>query len=217
MANYNLYSPAEISEPCDLGDLDTWLRNELGRLERPKLQEVVQVVSSSLERFVRFSSHAILLWRGCDRIVPKGQKSKYHRYPQEIKARARELSLRLDGRANGPAICAFKMAGGERPDRWGSNNSWSIHHLYSGKYPFVDRSESLHAKKNGLHFTQSAGLVAVHPIADAMCDEFPSFAWRLRAEAYLRFEYDPDAVFSGQINDLGFSIGTECPIIYDDV
>jgi hypothetical protein len=46
------------------------------------------------------------------------------------------------------------------------------------------------------HFTQSAGLVAIHPIADALADEFGVFAWRLRAEAFLRFGHDPEGVFS---------------------
>jgi len=63
----------------------------------------------------------------------------------------------------------------------------------------------LHATKKVCHFTQSAGLVAVHPIADALADEFPFFTWLLRAEAFVRFKYDPDGVFSTTQNELGFS------------
>ncbi len=43
-----------------------------------------------------------------------------------------------------------------------------------------------------------AGLVAAHLIADALADEFAVFAWRLRAESFRRFGYDPEGVFTGQ-------------------
>ena len=63
---------------------------------------------------------------------------------------------------------------------------------------------SLHAVKNGKHFTQAAGLVAVHPIAESLKDEYFHFAWLLRREAFLRFGYDPDAVFSEKTDEYGF-------------
>jgi hypothetical protein len=53
------------------------------------------------------------------------------------------------------------------------------------------------------YFTQSAGLVAIHPVADALADEFAVFAWRLRAEAFLRFGYDPEGAFSASIRYAG--------------
>jgi len=55
-----------------------------------------------------------------------------------------------------------------------------------------------------LHFSQSAGLIAVHPIADGLADEFPFFAWLLRAESFNRFGYDPDGVFSKGQDEFGF-------------
>lgn len=64
-----------------------------------------------------------------------------------------------------------------------------------GKFPYVDRDSTLHAVKDGAHFTQSAGLVATHPIVDQMCDEYPFFSWYLRAIAFKKFGYDPDGVF----------------------
>ena len=51
--------------------------------------------------------------------------------------------------------------------------------------------------KDAALFTEAAGLVAAHPFADALADEVPYFAWLLRAEAYQRFGFDPDAVFGG--------------------
>jgi len=58
--------------------------------------------------------------------------------------------------------------------------------------------------QNGKHFTQSAGLVAIHPIAEALKDEYFYFSWLLRYEAFLRFNYDPDGVFSEKIDEHGF-------------
>ena len=68
----------------------------------------------------------------------------------------------------------------------------------------MTRRTSLHAVKNGRHFTQSAGLVVVHPIAEAPRDEYFYFAWLLRYEAFLRFGYDPDAVLSEKTDEYGF-------------
>jgi hypothetical protein len=93
---------------------------------------------------------------------------------------ARARGVVLDTRPNGPAIAAFILAGGIRPERFGSSNAWSVHHLYSGKFPYIGPKTTTHAAKESGHFTQSAGLVAAHPIADALVDEFPFFAWLLR-------------------------------------
>jgi phenylalanine-4-hydroxylase len=57
--------------------------------------------------------------------------------------------------------------------------------------------------KNGDHFTQSGGLVAIHPIAEALKDEYFYFAWLLRHEAFLGFAYDPDRVFSDYVTKRG--------------
>jgi len=58
--------------------------------------------------------------------------------------------------------------------------------------------------KDWKHFTQSAGLVAIHPIAEALKDEYFYFAWMLRHEAFLRFDYDPDTVFSEKTDEYCF-------------
>lgn len=44
----------------------------------------------------------------------------------------------------------------------------------------------------------------MHPIAEALKDEHFRFAWLLRREAFLRFGYDPDAVFSDNVDEYGF-------------
>jgi hypothetical protein len=80
-----------------------------------------------------------------------------------------------------------------------------MHHVYSGKFRYIDRTATTHAVKLRDHFTQSAGVIATHPIADALSDEYPFFSWLLRFEAFSRFGYDPDGVFSSSQDDLGFA------------
>jgi len=53
-------------------------------------------------------------------------------------------------------------------------------------------------------FHAGAGLVALHPIAEALEDEYFYVAWLLRHEAFLRFGCDPDAVFSEKADKRGF-------------
>jgi hypothetical protein len=152
---------------------------------------------------------------GCNRVPLEGEKQRYHQYPELIRRLAKSRSVYLDGRPNGPAIAVYDLAGGERPERFGSSNKWSIHHIYSGKFPYPGRTATLHATKEGRHFSQSAGLIAVHPIADGMADEFPFFAWLLRAESFRRFGYDPDGVFSQLQDQFGFRPGAECEVMED--
>jgi hypothetical protein len=203
----NLQSPQNIRHACDLNNLNGWFRQEAEAVGEPAVRAVVLGVYEHLDAFVRWPRNALLLWEGRDR------STKYHSYPASILLAAQRLPITLDGRVNGPAIAAYRIAGGERPPRFGSNNSWSVHHLYSGKFPCAGRQETLHAAYNGRHCTQSAGLVAIHPIADQMCDEYPFFAWLLRALAFRKFGYDPDAVFSsGPRDEYGFA-GAGCLIM----
>jgi hypothetical protein len=155
----------------------------------------------------------LLLWPECDRVPPPGKKQKYFSYPAHIREMARAKRLPLDTRPNGPAIASFVLAGGDRPARFGSTNAWSIHHLYSGKFPYCGQQQTTHAAKECLHFTQSAGLIAAHPLADALVDEFPFFAWLLRAHGFIRFGYDPDGVFASMRDKYGFAEGHRCRVI----
>jgi hypothetical protein len=210
---YNLTSPSGIIEPCDMSGLSDWLERELAQIDGNPLRLVLREVGGNVDEFVRWPAEALLLWQSCDRTIPEGKRHRYHSYPSEIKALAREKGVVLDGRPNGPAIAAYRIAGGERPTRFGSSNAWSVHHLYSGKFPYLDREATTHACKDCNHFTQSAGLVAAHPVADALVDEFPFFTWFLRAKAFQRFGYDPDGVFSESQDELGFALGSSCTVV----
>lgn len=212
---FNLESPNQLSKRCMLNDLTGWVLAEASLMTDPAPRECIAAVCKSLDAFVRWPAKAVLLWNDCDRITPQGERQKIHSFPDTIKQAAKAVKAPLDTRSNGPAIVAFLVAGGMRPKRFGSQNSWSVHHIYSGKFPYLGKSSTLHATKSGQHFTQSAGVVAVHPIADGMCDEYPFFAWLLRGESFRRFGYDPDGVFSDvSVDQFGFVSGRQTEIIH---
>ncbi|MFO1514476.1 MAG: hypothetical protein U1F83_16470 [Verrucomicrobiota bacterium] len=214
MPRFNLESPNSLSQKCDIENLTTWALNEAKVISDLAVRDCVTDVCKSLDVFVRWPTKAVLLWSGCDRIAPPGARQRIHTFPNIIKDAAKRVKAPLDTRSNGPAIVSFLVAGGTRPTRFGSHNSWSVHHIYSGKFPYLGRSNTLHAAKEGLHFTQSAGLIAVHPIADGICDEYPFFSWLLRAEAFRRFGYDPDGVFRDSPPDqFGFAANHTTEVI----
>jgi len=162
----------------------------------PSERKVATEVWGRRADYIKWPASARLLWPGC-------VQTKYHRIPDRIKEEARSKGIQVDSRSNGPAVMSFLLAGGERPRR-SNRQGWHVDHIYDGKFPWISKARSLHAVKDGNHFTQAAGLVAIHPIAEALKDEHPHFAWLLRHEAYLRFNYDPDAVFSERTDEHGF-------------
>lgn len=200
---YNLLSRRNIKTKIGGEDLATWVEAEFEG-EAASTIQIVRILLSNIEEYVRWPKEPLLLWSECDRIPLRGERLRYHRYPASIKAHAKKLSVYLDSRGNGPAIAAFEFAGGVRPDRTGNKNKWHIHHIYSGKFPYVGAETTTHSVKDRFHFSQSAGLCSLHPILDSICDEYASFAWLLRYESYKRFGYDPDCVFSTRIDEYGF-------------
>lgn len=195
--SYNLGSKNNIRAPLNRKNILRWFKNEIKDLE-PHLQEIVLGIFLNSESLCNFPKKSFLLWNGCDR------KRRYHAFPNSIKKQARQKRISLNNLSNGPALVAFELAGGIRPARYGSNNKWSVHHLYSGKFPYLGKDDTLHAAQDGRHFTQAAGLVALHPLADALADENPAFTWFLRYNAYKKFRYDPDHVFAEKIDKYGF-------------
>lgn len=204
----NLGSPNSITLICNLKNLEEWFASQVKHIESRHLPRILKSIATNLDEFVRWPAKAMLLWPGCTRAT------KYHKYTDTIKRLAKEqTSFRLDGRVNGPAIAAFCLSGGIRPKRYGSHNAWSVHHIYSGKFPYWERESTLHASHENLHCTQSAGLVAIHPIADQICDEYPQFSWLLRALAFKKFGYDPDQVFARSGHDEYGFVRKRCEVI----
>lgn len=155
------------------------------------VHQIVELVLSHVDDFIRWPTRALLLLPGITR-------QRYHGYPPAIRDRLRAARIPADTRSNGPAITAYLLAGGMRPPRMGGRFGWSVHHIYDGRFPFPGRSCTAHAVRDGRFFTEAAGLVAIHPVADAIAAEVPQFAWWLRLEAFRRFAFDPDEVFNGQ-------------------
>jgi len=170
-------------------DLDQRLSrkfNELSEIEK----RIIQEVWNNKDCFIKWPKEGKLFLPGLIR-----PKKGFHKYPQKIVEELKSKKIRPDPRTNGPAVMSYLSAGGERPARREGGQDWAIHHIYDGKFPFEQGLTSLKAVEHGEHFTHSAGLVAVHPIAEALADEYFYFAWLLRRESYLRFNYDPDKVF----------------------
>jgi len=142
--------------------------------------------------FIRWPKRDFVFIPGCVR--PKSDEK--HQYTDEQKMVIQQAGLKPDARSNGPAIVAFLLAGGERPQRIQSSNCWSIHHIYNGRFPWPGRPTSVCAVKDGRYFTASAGLAAIHPVAEALADEVPYFSWLLRHHAFVRFGFDPDGIFA---------------------
>ena len=174
------------------------IASEIDRLY-PSERTVIEEVWQKKTEYVRWAANPRLLLPNCVRI-------KYHPdLPNEVREEARRRGVTVNTLSNGPAIMCFLLAGGERPLR-SNNHGWDIDHIYDGKFPWEPGKETLHAVKNGNHFTQSTGLVAIHPIAEALRDEYFSFSWLVRHEAFLKFNYDPDNVFCERVNEYGFKI-----------
>ncbi len=150
-------------------------------------EEIRKTVLSHVDDFVKWPKMALLLWEGCTR-------ENYHKYPVEILALLKEKSISRRNWGNDPAVNSFLIAGGERPQRNHKKHGWNIHHLYFGVHAH-GVNPPLHAVKEAKHFTQSAGLIAVHPIADALCEEDSEFARLLCRQSFNRFGYDPNGIF----------------------
>jgi len=151
-------------------------------------ENIMEIVRENSPSFISWPERPLLLLPGVTREI------NYHQYPAEVRQQLREAGITPDSRNNGPAICSFLLAGGVRPLRQ-TGKGWNIHHVYDGKFPYVNRTTTTHAINDGRYFTEAAGLVALHPLAHAMADEFAEFAWWLRREAYKRFGFDPDRIF----------------------
>jgi hypothetical protein len=201
-----------LRESIHWEDLDGWIRIQINDTLKDPVNGVIRQVLDHLDEFVKFPKKSVLLWKGCDRV---GSATKKHEYPKDLKEALDKRGVVRDVRSNGPAITSFLFAGGERPARNQPSRGWNIHHLYDGKITYCGRQTSLHSVKEGNHFTQSAGLVAVHPVADALCDDVPAFSWYLRGLSLQMFGYDPDGVFpGGRIDDYGFLQSHKTTVVY---
>jgi hypothetical protein len=179
--------------PKSESDFERILRDELAAISAAERNTLLGLWDNR-DDFIKWPRRKLLLWNG-------ETNTRYHTYPRYIVTKLKKANHTPNRLRNGSAIMAYLYAGGMRlPRRVGKQDSkqdWNIHHIYDGRFSFPpNRSgKTLHAVKDGKHFTQAAGLVAIHPIAHACADEYFWFAWQLRRESFRRFKYDPDGVF----------------------
>src|SRR5437867_3561236 len=107
------------------------------------LYSALRTLVLTVEEVFVFPERAVLLWSGCVR------QSTHYEYPDGFLAKwkARRIGSPDYRMNNGPPNSAFKIAGGKKP------NGWHLDHIYDGFHFWSAR--------NGQHFTQSAGLVAM--------------------------------------------------------
>jgi hypothetical protein len=154
-------------------------------LIRPTEWSAILSILNDPEQFFQWPRATVLLWQGCVRTRNDGE----HIYPEAVIQYLARLALKPDTRTNGPAILSFLAAEGKRPNC--GNEGWPIHHIFDGT------EGSPHAIKEGDHFTQSAGLVAAHPIAHDLAHRSALLKWLLHREAFMRFDgYDPAKKFT---------------------
>lgn len=129
------------------------------------------------------------------------------RYPDDVAARIKREIGKADTRSNGPAVMAYRLAGGKF-ESWmtkANGHHWSVHHIYDGTHPVPgwdaenrrrgSPGTMISAVERREFFTQPAGLVAIHPVADKFAEEVGWFAWQLRYEAWRLYEFDPAWIF----------------------
>ena len=126
-----------------------------------EVQQIVDIVWNNKDKFMFWPATATLKYSAKDRTV------NYHSYTVEEKKEAKLLNIRPDTRSNGPAVTAYLVSGGKRPERTDGKRGWTIHHVYDGKFPLSEGGKVSHAVKNVGPFSHSGGLVAIHPVADA--------------------------------------------------
>jgi hypothetical protein len=160
------------------------------------LNRIANEVWFAKDDFIRWPERSLLFWTSLARHAD-GSRKECYKYSLKHKALLKKAGLQEDARNNGPAILSFRLAGGERPVRRDfPRHHWSIHHIYDGRFPVSNAAAVLHATRDGNHFTQSAGLVALHPLADGLVGDCAYFAWLLQHEAFVRIDYDPNGVFN---------------------
>jgi len=86
------------------------------------------------------------------------------------------------------AVSAFRYAGGCKPESPQGADCWQIRHLYS--------LDGFPLREQKYHFTQSADLVAVHPVVQCLMEQYPCIAKTLQARVFCAFQYDPANQFA---------------------
>ncbi len=185
----------DLDDNTDFENVPPWIRAMAGNRFDVGVQCAMGIWNQR-NAYIRWPRRQRLLLDAVTR-HPDGNNPNCYTYPPELAAEIVAAGLLIDARNNGPAILAFQLAGGERPRRpYPSTWAWTIHHIYDGQHPRLNQEFVPRAVADGRLFTEAAGLVAVHPLADYVGMNVPLLAWLLRSEAFRRFNFDPMGVFN---------------------
>src|ERR1051325_1797412 len=162
-------------------DVPDWIRAMAAKKRDPGVQSSMAIWNQR-HTYVRWPKEIRLLLPGVTR-HPDGNNPNCYQYPVGLIDEIQTAGLEVRNYNNDPAIYAFLLTGGDRPRRsfpatWG----WTIHHIYDEKHPApanVTAQPVPRAVRRGDLFTHSAGLVAVHPLADYVATNEPLLAWLL--------------------------------------
>lgn len=160
----------------------------LRSLETSRNLNLIDTIWDKPDVYVQWPRKALLF-------APGSVYGHRHQYTDEQRRFAKASGTRITYGPFAPAVVAFRAAGGFRPYKLDGTTKWPICHIYHGFFLAPGRDQTLNATSDGLHFSQAAGLVALHFFAGMLLGSSPYFAWLLRYEAYKRFAYDPDHVF----------------------
>lgn len=179
--------------------VELFTRVGCGSAERADTVGVSSLVLS-IGGLFEFSERAVLFWSGCTRTTES------YDFPAGLRAKWKQCRAgRLDARMhNGPPNSAFALARGRKP------SGWELDHIYD--------EEPLWSVRDGLHFTQSAGLAARPQHAHRRRHTDPMLTWLVRGVAFVRFGYDPLRVFSTAPHDcFGFIAGRRCEVFWPEL
>ncbi len=143
------------------------------------------------------------------RAIPTGHQQRF----KELLA-AEQAARPADPVPSHYAAAAFRFAGGTIP-QMPYAGGWSLRHLYDGTFDHYDEEhfygagqQRINALQDHRHFTQAAGMVAVHPVVNQLWPIYPWIVYTLRARAAVTLHYDPDRVFfeHGERDACGFVV-----------
>ena len=194
LSRFSIQLADEIDNQSRWEDVPDWIRAMADNESDAGVQSAMAIWNQR-NTYIRWPKKSRLLLDGMTR-HPDGNSQNCYDYPPELVREILEAGLSDDRRNNAPAILAFQLTGGDRPRRpYPSNWGWTIHHIYDGQHLAPTDKTVPRAVVEGKLFTEAAGLVAVHPLADYVATNVPLLAWLLRWEAFCRFQFDPMDVF----------------------
>jgi hypothetical protein len=207
-----------------------WLQAQVNR-DRPRsipIHNMLLELCCELyagHRLVSFARQGILLWPRCtpgenlDPLPDDAQEQvldslvSAHLSENEKESLGNELSKvgvgSIEQYPAHPERFAFKFAGG-----W-LQQDWFFKHLYDGSIALGSAKKRLNALKRGKHFTQTAGMAAIHPIVQELYEAYPCLRRTLQARSFASFGYDPEHFFSQcEHTAFGFVVPEEHPSVW---